>query len=267
MSLIPFPDNKTCEIFLERGGIPNPDVEIGGEGVVLAFILSAYITFAATFIAYIFGQVDVSLLNYVDLNVLRVRPYHTPTSFIRHGRATRLRVHAAIRQAVLALSDQQIVTGIAIMGAGFQGLRLGGIDSYHYQTVLYLAWMSSSVHLSALSLLAPYLHQRPALKAWRLVGMLVLLVLLIIGLVPSVSNDWGLVARPTAAHEPLHFLPDGTGWGIPAICFWGRTWGDGANPDAVLGYILLVLSYGWKIGALFQRPRSGYHRYLRHPVA
>jgi hypothetical protein len=114
------------------------------------------------------------------------------------------------------LSDQQIVTGIAILAAGFQGLRLGGIDSYHYQTVIYLAWMSSSVHLSALSVLAPVLKERPALRIWRLVGMLVLLVLLVIALIPTASNDWGWLTWEGMA-------PENSGWGVPAVCFWATT--------------------------------------------
>lgn len=223
-------------------------------------MLSAYLTFGAVLAAYLFGQVDPSLLNVVDTQVFRVRPYRPPLTFTRKGQPTRLRIHDALRQAILALSDQQIVTGIAIMGAGFQGLRLGGIDGYHYQIILYLAWMSSSVHLSALSLLAPFLNKRPALKAWRLVGMLVLLVLLLVGLVPTISNDWGLLTW-------TGMKPGNTGWGVPAICFFGKTWGDGANPDAVLGFLLLAVSYAWKVGALFQRPRHVYFRWVRHPIA
>jgi hypothetical protein len=142
----------------------------------------------------------------------RVRHYRPPLN----GRPTRLRVSRALRQAILALSDQQIVTGIAILGAGFQGLRLGGIDSYHYQTVIYLAWMSSSVHLSALSILAPILKERPALRIWRLTGMLVLLVLLVVALIPTTSNDWGLIMWNGMVHG-------NSGWGVPAVCFWGTT--------------------------------------------
>jgi hypothetical protein len=140
---------------------------------------------------YLFGQVDESLLNVVDMKVFHVRPFQPPRT--RGGKPTRLRISLAVRQAILSLSDQQIVTGSAILAAGFQGLRLGGIDSYHFQTVIYLAWMSSSVHLSALSILTPILKDRPVLRVWRLVGMLVLLVLLVIALIPTVSNDWGLI--------------------------------------------------------------------------
>jgi hypothetical protein len=214
MSIRPFPPDKDCIDFMRDGGQPVPDADISGLGVILAFTVSAYFTFALVLASYLFGQVDGSLLNTVDTSVFRIRPFRPPET--RGGRPTRLRISLALRQAILALSDQQIVTGIAILAAGFQGLRLGGIDSYHYQTVIYLAWMSSSVHLSALSILAPILKERPALKIWRLVGMLVLLVLLVIALIPTASNDWGLIMWKDMA-------PGNSGWGVPAVCFWATT--------------------------------------------
>lgn len=198
---------------MRDGGQPIPDADISGVGVIVAFTLSAYLTFALVLSAYLFGQVDGSLLNTVDTEVFRIRPLSKQP---RGRKPERFRISLALRQAILSLSDQQIVTGIAIMAAGFQGLRLGGMDSYHYQTVIFLAWMSSSVHLSALSILAPVLRARPALKIWRLVGMLVLLALLIVGLVPTASNDWGLVTWDG-------MLPANSGWGVPAVCFWGET--------------------------------------------
>ena len=210
MSLGRFPEGKTCTDFLEHGRTPLPDADVSGLGVIAAYMASAYFTFFLVLTMYFSGLTDGSVLNVVDTHVFHIRPAR-----LHEHRAARGQLGIPLRQVVLFLSDQQIVTGIAIMGAGFQGLRLGGIDSYHYQTVIYLAWMSSSVHLSALSVLAPMLKQRPALKVWRLVGVLVLLVLLIVGLVPTISNDWGSL---NWKNEDT----DETGWGIPAVCFWGR---------------------------------------------
>ena len=210
MSIRAFPAGKTCEDIIRDGAKPPPDADISGLGVILAFTLSAYLTFLLVLASYIFGQVDASLLNTVDTHVFRIRPLKDCS---RDHRPVRFRISLALRQAIIALSDQQIVTGIAIMAAGFQGLRLGGIDSYHYQTVIYLAWMSSSVHLSAISLLAPLLKERPALRIWRFTGMLVLLILLIVGLVPTIGNAWGLLKWPT-------MVTTNTRWGVPAVCFW-----------------------------------------------
>jgi hypothetical protein len=59
-------------------------------------------------------------------------------------------------------------------------------------------------------------EERPALMIWRLTGMLVLLVLLVIALIPTTSNDWGVITWKGVVHG-------NSGWGIPAVCFWGTT--------------------------------------------
>lgn len=242
-------NTDTCHDLVWNGGIPKADADISGKGVVLAFFLSAYFTFFVTLISYLCGLVDDDLLSSVDQKIF----------YIKH-RATRYpTAHAALQKAVLVLSDQQVVTGIAIMGAGFQGLRKGDISSYHFQIVVYLAWMSSSVHLSALTLLSSFLNTHKGLLVSRLCGMLVLLVLLVVDLVPTISNDWGI------EHWPA-MVPGHTGWGIPAICFWGRLYGNGISPDAVVSLAILGWSYVWKVGALFFPHRRWYNRWIRFPV-
>lgn len=42
--------------------------------------------------------------------------------------------------------------------------------------------------------------------------------------------------------------------------------GEGINSDAVLGYIILVLSYAWKAGGLFDSVCNAYHGWFRYPV-
>lgn len=44
------------------------------------------------------------------------------------------------------------------------------------------------------------------------------------------------------------------------------SYGDGVNPDAVLGFLILFISYGWKVGALFDKACTAYHRWIRHPI-
>jgi hypothetical protein len=38
------------------------------------------------------------------------------------------------------------------------------------------------------------------------------------------------------------------------------------NPDAVLGFLILFISYGWKVGGLFESVCSAYQRWIRHPT-
>jgi hypothetical protein len=247
--------NEVCSRLVNDGAIAPPDSDIAGIGVVLAFLISAYMTFAAVLIAYMTGMVESELLSVVDQRLFRIR------SRIQHHP----RIQNALRKFVLSLSDQQIVTGIAIMAAGLRGLAKNTITTYHYQLVLYLAWLSSSVHLSAVSLLTPYLSQYQGLRTWRLIGMLALLVMLLVGLVPTISDNWGTINLNNLDGVSRKDIQP-TGWGVPAACFWGRTYGDGVNNDAPLGYAILVISYIWKVGELFVSPQKLYHIVVRVPA-
>lgn len=196
--------------------------------------------------AYILGFIDESLLRPVDVYVHRV-----------HSRDSHGKWSVTFRQCVLVLSDQQIVTGIAILIAGFVGLAQD-ISVYHFQIVIYLAWMSSSVHLSALTMLAEYLSKRKALLWWRIAGMLILFVFLLVALIPTASNLWAVLIPVDDNGDQYISI-----WSIPAKCFWFRTYGIGVNPDAPLGFVLLLVSYMWKVGGLFRTSRSFHHRWVR----
>ncbi|THW98943.1 hypothetical protein D6D17_06615 [Aureobasidium pullulans] len=246
---------QECLRYLQTGAVTKGDADISGKGVILAFLISAYVSFTAVLVAYVTDMLEDELLTTVDRRIMRIKSRKD-----KHPR-----IHETIQHIVLLLSDQQIVTGIPIMAAGFVGLRGGQMSVYHYQIVLYLAWLSSSVHLSALTLLRPFLNKHQGLRAWRLLGMIVLFFMLIVGLVPTVSYDWGTIYSPEADTS----LPDTiqpTGWGIPAICFWGKTYGDGFNDDAPNGYLILIFSYVWKMGDLFVSPRNLYNRTIRRPL-
>lgn len=249
------PSREECLRLIENGVTTTANSDISGIGVLVAFHISAYVTFTAVLIAYALGIIDDELLSPVDRKVFRIT-----------SRTKRFpRSHIALRQFILTLSDNQIVTGIAILAAGFRGLVKGDISVYHYQVVLYLAWLSSSVHLSAISLLRPHLTQHYGLKTWRLVGMLVLLIMLLVGLVPTISSQWG-IANPEDPDNPDLVESASSGWGVPAVCFWGRTYVEGVNSDAPLGYAILILSYVWKCGDMYTGPRKLYHRTIRLPV-
>jgi hypothetical protein len=246
---------EECNRFIQEGAITKPDPDISGIGVILAFLISAYVSFAVVLGAYVFGIVEPELLAPADVRIMRVK-----SRIHNHPR-----LHHLMQHAILVLSDQQIVTGVAIMAAGFVGLRSGETNVYHYQIVLYLAWLASSVHLSALTFLRPFLESHPAVRAWRLVGMVVLFLMLIVGLVPTVSYDWGLINISDPDDATIE-INDKSGWGIPARCFWARTYGDGVNDDAPIGYVLLVVSYVWKITDMFGPSRQVFASGIRGPM-
>jgi hypothetical protein len=77
-----------------------------------------------------------------------------------------------------------------------------GISCYQWLVVVYLAWFSSLTHLSCLTLLRNYLHNRPAERTWRLVCMFVLVALLFFAFLPTVNYRWQLGRSAEGAGPP-----------------------------------------------------------------
>ncbi|KAI9747566.1 MAG: hypothetical protein M1815_004086 [Lichina confinis] len=84
----------------------------------------------------------------------------------------------ALQTFVLTLSDQQLVTGLAITLAGWVKCD---ISTYSFNIVAALAWFSCTTHLSTLTVLHDYFQTHPRLRVWRVLGM----VLSVIGLLAA----------------------------------------------------------------------------------
>ena len=168
----------------------------------------------------------------------------------------------ALAEGVLAFSDTQVIQGIAILVAAF--VNITELTVYDWQIVVYLAWMSSNVHLTTLTFLRDYLNERPTLCVIRIIGMFILLVLLLVAFVPTSSYNWVLsVTRgfdrsnyPSTGGEAWYAL----NFALPSRCFWHQPfngagiqpyWLTGRiNPDAPFTYLALIITYIWKMIAL-----------------
>ena len=76
----------------------------------------------------------------------------------------------ALQNAVLAFSDQQIVTGIAILVSAYVQIFCG-LQLYHWQIAVDLALFSSITHLTTLTCLRDYFRERKSLRTIRLIFM------------------------------------------------------------------------------------------------
>ncbi|KAI5238508.1 hypothetical protein E4T42_08957 [Aureobasidium subglaciale] len=241
-------DEEQCAWWVIHGAKPVADSDVSGVGTVVAFLLSAYITIGLAIAAYFLGAIDAHLLGPVDLLVHRI--------------PSRPRISKAWQKAldacVLLFSDQQIMTGLAMLVAGFVGL-VGRMDVYHFQVVIMLAWMSSSVNLTALTVLGQYFEEHRAVFFWRLAGMMILLILLLIALVPTTSNHWAIWKTEKGD------VTKTTGWAVPARCYFHHEMSGGVNADAPLSYILLISSYIWKLGSMSKIAKSSFCQYVRGP--
>ncbi len=81
---------------------------------------------------------------------------------------------------MLYLSDQQIVTGLAIFTIAYY--RYCNISSYHFIIVVAMGWFTTTTHLSTLTVLQNYFKGLPVLKFIRLVGVLVTFGMLFVGM-------------------------------------------------------------------------------------
>ncbi|KAJ6121421.1 hypothetical protein N7512_003886 [Penicillium capsulatum] len=88
-----------------------------------------------------------------------------------------------------------LVTGLSVMISGFVQFR-SGISTYHFVMIVYLAYFSTVTHLSCLTALRQYLHDHKIERQWRLLGMTLLAILLIVGLAFTGNYDWAVSLNP-----------------------------------------------------------------------
>ena len=122
---------------------------------------------------------DDGLLNELDRNLLRRwGPFRALTE--SRSQPEKHKQYEAIQHFVLTLSDQQIVTGLAIFIIGYS--RHCTIFTYHFFIIVALGWFSSTTHLSTLTVLNDYFKNAPTLRYTRLLGMLSTFMMLFVGL-------------------------------------------------------------------------------------
>lgn len=129
---------------------------------------------------------------------------HTPVDL-----AWQRRFEYAMEKSVLILSDTQLVTGLAILIAGYSQLDCG-ISSYHWQIMVYVAWFSSFTFLSAMAFLEGYFQTNNNLRSIRIFFMCILGGLMVAALLPTGSRNWLDAAQEDG---PLYA-------GLSAQCFF-----------------------------------------------
>ncbi|KAL1640698.1 hypothetical protein SLS58_006712 [Diplodia intermedia] len=172
---------------------PNPD--ISGIGVLLAFLFTAYATLLFIICAYWTGLVPDELLNVIDKRVFG----------------------ATSRRAASPWSN------------AFAGIQT--VSVYHWRTVIYLGWMSSNVHLNTLTVaMRPHWNRKgrsrgaTAARFVRLTGMLTLVALLVAALVPTVSQSFNnaLANHPADCYwyADIYYYAFLFTPADPIFCFW-----------------------------------------------
>lgn len=91
-------------------------------------------------------------------------------------------------QLILAISDQQLVTGLAMLIGAFSQLNCG-ISFYHWQVATTLAWFASITHLATLPFLQEFLQRHNFLLCLRVMLMSGVAIMLSITLLRSGLPD------------------------------------------------------------------------------
>ena len=132
----------------------------------------------------------------------------------------RARRSKGLERFVLALSDQQLVTGLAILVAGYTDRCSRSI--YHFRIISALGWFSSTTHLSTLAVLRPYLIDHPRVRNWRVISMIAILGLLIV-------SQAGAISIQNSS--------------LPIQCVYNSFAPYGLNPIAtfILGWVIIFL--------------------------
>lgn len=152
-----------------------------------------------------------------------------------------------VLQCVLMFADIQIFTGLAILISAFVSLGCD-IVAYHWQYMIYLAWLASVTHLASLSFLRNHLARNRVKCIWRLTAMTVIQILLSIavGLSTTFDGDPWLVGKG----------------GRPAICYFrGR---PDTKSDTFQSAIKMILLLIWglfiRIAKMFEGFEGGLRR-------
>lgn len=119
-------------------------------------------------------------------------------------------------QAMLTMSDFQLITGLSILISGFTQLDTG-ISAYHWQRLVQLAWFSSITHLCTLTALRNYFRRHSIGYFWRLPGMIILVLMLIVALVPTGQYTWEAIIYENAIQQDIKLRPQPTDL---AICYF-----------------------------------------------
>ena len=203
------------------------------QKILLAFLITACAVVLLAILAYTGGFLPKHHLRRVDNQIFRANSRNESSRWRR-----------VIEKVMMSLSDQQLVTGLAILLAGYYEMMNSNLSLYHWHMIVWLALLSSSVHIASLTLLRDVLNTNPVLRNLRVTAMLILLVLLS-------TATW-----PTQGRLKSLYLPAKCCWTQSRSLGLEATWFGVFDPSWAITLATLLFAYAWKLSQLFQQSRS-----------
>jgi hypothetical protein len=147
-------------------------------------------------------------------------------------------IKRVLKQVILGFADQQLVTGLAILIAGY--MKYCTISVYHFNVVTGLAWLASVTHLLSVSCLRDYFVEHPGIRDARAIGMVGFFIMLAVSCI----------------FEVYHTFSDDLS--APLRCRFSSLRGE---PDVAWIICLSVLLLSYPITILRLYPESGLYRW------
>ncbi|CVK96412.1 uncharacterized protein FPRN_12365 [Fusarium proliferatum] len=250
--------SSTCKDFPKE--IPSYG-DIGGIGVTSAFVLTAWMV-VVVLIGYYLKVYDPRLDPFRKEGTQKATKYPNSIDFAVHEilqslpwpkhdskyiSAQSSRLGTVLNACVLMFADVQIFTSLAILISAYTSVGCD-IVAYHWQYMIYLAWLASVTHLASLSFLRNHLANNPAKRTWRLVAMCIIQVMLSVAVGLSMTFDG----------DPWL---DSQG-GRPAICYFKERIDTTsiAFQSAIKFIILIVWGLAIRIAKTFEGLEGGLRR-------
>lgn len=159
-----------------------------------------------------------------------------------------------IEKIILNLSDQLLLTGLAVLVAGFW--TRCSISVYHFAIVSDLAWFASNVHLITLAVLWEYLRDKPVLRNWRALLMACTASLLIASTILQGHRAW-YDSWPYDAQCVFNDYTVGSIGGSPARWMYTNLFLIAIDyPPSILRLYQVNFCRKW----LYSKPREGMRR-------
>ncbi|KAF4821827.1 hypothetical protein CGCSCA5_v002590 [Colletotrichum siamense] len=187
-----------------------PDPDIGGVGVIVAFIGTAWLSVILVTLRYCLAF-DPKFDAFYDperdqrdkgRRLWKPNPFDVKVTNMFAPIRRILGLHsgwtAAMDKIFLLLCDIQILTGFGILLANYLSLRCY-ISSYHWQINTYLAWFSNLTHAACLSALRGHLYRNKIERNFRMIVMTALVIMLIVAMVPTIYFNWRETSSASAA--------------------------------------------------------------------
>jgi hypothetical protein len=148
---------------------------------------------------------------------------------------------------ILTLSDQQLVTGLAMITAALS--QCCQLSAYEFQVVNSMAWLASTTHLSTLIILRSYFRENRIVRNIRVLGMAANMVLLLYATIVTTASYF--VDNSASIQCVMDDI--------------SSFWPEPANAlSTIIAVFFLVFIYVDAINQLYSPNHSPFKNWLRH---